>query len=403
MTRNLPEWAYLIDETGRYWYHLENGVRQAVSGEETARAPGKSVFGIATNDLVSIPQWVSSKDAGIISQVVAMEVAKLGMNRAQGPGKVSDWKAVKYNGTRTLVQSVSTPWSLDELKRSPFSSEFVDFYPLYALYTPPENAAILWKEGSTWVAGYSRGQRWVHVQALGGDEIRSALAGEINLTLIELSAKGLLEGTEHVVVWAPYDLYLHRALREETGLVVDFEERPAPRLTSSPAWDFEPHEVSRLRIGRARRHQGAWLAALVFLTLSLLVGAAYFHLWKLADSNESLRKQIEKNRDGAAMIESAMGRWQTLSPAIDPRRSPVELFHQVSLLLPEKGVRLTTFEVQDNRTILIRGEGASMANALQMKGALEKSEALADYEWEIPPPRTKDDITEIFATGTYRF
>ncbi len=75
----------------------------------SARPPGKSVFAIATNDLVSIPQWVSSKDAGIISQVVAMEVAKLGFQRNGGPGKVSDWKPVELNGTRTLVQSVTTP------------------------------------------------------------------------------------------------------------------------------------------------------------------------------------------------------------------------------------------------------------------------------------------------------
>lgn len=61
MTRTLlPEWAYLVDETGRYWYHLGNGTRQAVEGEKGARPPGKTLFGIATNDLVSIPQWVSS-------------------------------------------------------------------------------------------------------------------------------------------------------------------------------------------------------------------------------------------------------------------------------------------------------------------------------------------------------
>ena len=48
-------------------------------------------------------------------------------------------------------------------------------------------------------------------------------------------------------------------------------------------------------------------------------------------------------------------------------------------------------------------QAATMANALQIKGAFEKAENLADYEWEIPPPRIKDDVTEIFATGTYRY
>jgi len=403
MIKNLPEWAYLVDETGRYWYHLGNGERQNAPEGEAAKAPGKTMFGIATNDLVSIPRWISSKDNEIISQVVAVEVAKLGVNRSLGPGKVSDWKAVEYNGTRTLVQSVSTPWTLEELTQSPSRGDFVDFYPQYALFPPPENAAVLWKEGSTWVAGYSRGRRWVHVQTLGGEEIRDALGGEINLTLIELSAKGLLDGTDRVVVWSAYDPELHRALQDETGLVVDFEARPAPAPAQAPEWDFEPHEVTRVRLGEARRRQGVWLTVLALVVVAVLVSAAYFHLWQLGRANTTLLSRIETNREGAAIIESAMERWQELSPAIDPRRSPVELFHQISLLLPEKGLRLTTFEIQNNRSILLRAEGSTMANALQIKGAFEKAESLADYEWEIPPPRIKDDVTEIFATGTYRY
>jgi hypothetical protein len=53
--------------------------------------------------------------------------------------------------------------------------------------------------------------------------------------------------------------------------------------------------------------------------------------------------------------------------------------------------------------IEVRAEGATMANAIQIKAAFEKAETLAGYTWVIPPPRTKDDLTEIFATGTYRF
>jgi hypothetical protein len=403
MTRPLPDWAYLVDETGRYWYHLKTGERQAVAPDDPVRPPGKSVFAISTNDLISVPQWVSSKDDSIITQVVAAEVEKLGVSRASGPGRVSDWKPVEYNGTRTLVQSVSTPWQLDELSRTVTPSEFVDFIPQYALYAPPANAAVLWKENDIWVAGYTRGNRWIHVQTLGGQEINDSLAGEINLTLIELSAKGLLEGTERVIVWAPYEVELHRALQEETGLTVDFETRPAPNPDSAADWDFEPHEISRARIGRERGRRAVWIGLLSILAITVLVCAAYFHLAMLERANRSLSIKIEANSEGAAKIESAMERWQVLSPAIDPTRSPVELFHQISLLLPEKGLRLTTFEIQDNRTILIRAEGSTMANALQIKGAFEKAEELSDYEWEIPPPRTKGDVTEIFATGTYRF
>lgn len=403
MTRNLPEWAYLVDETGRYWYHLGNGARQPVTGDRSERPPGKTLFAIATNDLVSVPQWVSSKDPDIIGEVVEAEIARLGFNRNGGPGKVADWKPVELNGTRTLVQTVTTPWALEELAKSAAPGEFVEFFPHYALYAPPEDAAVLWREGANWVAGYSRGRRWIHVQTLGGEEMRPLLAGEINLTLIELAAKGLLEGAARLVVWTPYDLDLHRALQEETGLPVVFEKRPAPSPATAPAWEFEPHEVSRVRLGRARRRRGMAAAILILLVLVLLAAAAALHLWYLDASNRRLEARIRANEDAAAVIESAQARWEAFSPAIDPRRSPVELFHQVSTLLPEKGLRLTSFEVRDDKVIEVRAEGATMANALQIKGALEKGESLSDYTWVIPPPRPKEDLQEIFATGTYRF
>jgi hypothetical protein len=139
------------------------------------------------------------------------------------------------------------------------------------------------------------------------------------------------------------------------------------------------------------------------LAIVLLAAAAVGHLWYLAEGNRRLEAKIRANEADAEAIESAQARWQVLSPAIDPRRSPVELFHQVASLLPEKGLRLTAFEVRDDKVIEVRAEGATMANALQIKGALEKGETLSDYTWVIPPPRPKEDLHEFFATGTYRF
>jgi len=135
----------------------------------------------------------------------------------------------------------------------------------------------------------------------------------------------------------------------------------------------------------------------------VLVCAAFFHLMLLEQGNARLREKVSLNGPAADEIEATMERWETLEPAINPDRSVVEIFHQLSTLLPEKEFRLTAFEVQNSRTIIVRGEGSTMANALQFKGALERAPGLANYEWEVPPPRPKDDLTEFFATGTYRF
>ncbi|MEX2581536.1 MAG: hypothetical protein WD342_20940 [Verrucomicrobiales bacterium] len=401
MTRNLPEWAYLVDERGRHWHHLATGTRQAATGPDAVRPPARAVFGIPTNDLVSVPQWISSKDSDIIAQVVAAEAEKLGGKSSRGPGKTTDWKAVEYNGTRTLVHSVAIPWAFEELETIP--SEFTDFLPQYALYPPPDDAVALWRERDSWVAGYSRSGHWVHVQSLEGSDDPVSLGAEITLTLMELSAKGISLDTTKIVVWSNYDLELHRALQEETGLFVEFDERPSPSPSASPEWQFEPHEVSIAKLKQRQRRRGAWLAFAGLLFIGLLAVAAVLHIWTLENFNERLREKVALNTPAAAGVESTIERWQTLSPAIEPARSVVELFHRVSTLLPETGFRLTAFEVQNFRTIVVRGEGSAMANALQFKGALEAAPDLSDYEWEIPPPRPKDDLTEFFATGTYRF
>lgn len=401
MTRSLPEWAYLVDETGRHWHHLSTGDKQPVDGDGSARPPARAVFGISTNDLISIPQWISSKDSEIIGQVVDVEIEKLGIKAADGPGRVSDWKAVEINGTQTLVQTVAIPWSFEEIAGLPV--EFTDFIPQYALFPPPNDAVVLWREGESWVAGYTRAGAWVHVQSLGDSSDPVNIAGEINLTLMELSAKGISLETSKIIIWSAYDLELQRALQDETGVFVEFEERPAPSQSVAPDWDFEPHSISLEKISKTKRRQGGWLAFIGLLIAVALVCAAVFHIMLLKQGNARLREKVALNGPAAAEIEATIERWTALEPAINPDFSIVEIFHQVSELLPEKGFRLTAFEVQNSRTIVIRGEGSTMANALQFKGALENAPGLSNYEWEVPPPRPKDDLTEFFATGTYRF
>lgn len=401
MTRTFPEWAYLVDETGRYWYNLPGRTKQPARGDNAARPPARAIYAIPTRDLVSLPQWISSKDDQIISQVVSAEAEKFGFKTLSGPGKVTDWVPVEHNGSRTLVQSLSIPWPFESVTGGP--TEFTDFLPQYALYRPRENAVTLWKEGDTWVAGYSRRGKWVHVQPLGESESGEFLAGEIQLTLMELSAKDILDPITELLVWGPYEIGLHEALETGTGLRVSFEDRPAPQPNASAEWEFVPHEISRARLAHTRKRQALWMAFFGLIFIAMLVGAAILHLWSLRRTNEQLQTKITANRTEADVIEAAMEKWDSVSAAVEPARSPVELFYRISNLLPEKGFRLTSFEVQDNRKIVIFGEASDMQQALGMKGRIEKATDLSNYEWDIQPPRPKGDLVEFIGTGAYRF
>ncbi|MDF1824039.1 MAG: hypothetical protein P1U68_05330 [Verrucomicrobiales bacterium] len=400
MTQTFPDWAYLSDESGRHWYHLSKGTKLPRDGDGKERPPQKALFAIPSRDLISHPHWVSSKDDAIIAQVVAVETEKLGMRLTPGPGRISDWKPVKYNGTRTLVQSVAIPWDFETGETK--ATEFIDFIPQYSLYPPPADTVALWKEDGEWIAGYANGNRWAHIQAL-GELSAGEIASEIKLTLIELSAKEIIDETREVVVWGGYDVALHQSLQEQTGFEVRFEPKPLATTTASEGWNFEPHEVSRARIHQSRKKRGAWIGVAVLFAVFLIAAAAVFHLWTLQKTNENLRRRIADNRPAAEVIEKAMTHWDTLSPAIEPRRSPLELFHQISRLLPPKGFRVTSYEVQDHRIISLTGEASNMGTALKFKGDLEENSALSDYEWEERQPRQKGDLIEFNAIGKYRF
>lgn len=400
MTRTLPEWAYLIDENGRHWRKLTEPT-EIVADDGVARPPNRSIYAISSRDLVSISHWVQSKDPEIIKQVVEIESTKHGIQTPPGPGRVSDWKPIEYNGTRTLVQSVFLPWDFDLTERK--HNEFSDFLPQFALYPPPENGVALWKESNEWIAGYSRNGRWIHIQSVGGENEAQTFPNEIALTVLELSARELLEPINQIVVWGTLPGDVVTGLQARTDLPVHVTEKPSPASHDVVAWDFEPHAVSEKRAAQKGRKQAALLSVLLVLIAVAMGGAAFYHLHLLESGNQRLKAKIDENSATADSIEQTMTRWRTLGPAVDPSRSTVEIFHRIATLLPEKGFRIKSLQYLDQRTIVIRGEASSMTTAIQMKSALENAELLSDYKWEIPPPNTANDVTELLATGTYLY
>ncbi len=370
------------------------------NGSEVDRAPKRAAYTISSRDIVSRPQWVNSIDAEVIDQVVLLENEKQGVPLPPGPGRLLTWRAVDLDGTRTLVQSLTIPWEMEKTR----ATEFSGFVPWFAFFGPPPDSAVLWKEGSQLIAGFSRGDRWVHVVSLGDEKDPNAIAAEIDLTLRELGGRGLIDGVQNVVVWDEMEASTLGRIEQVTGLDVIPGIRPEPKPPAEKrVWGFEPHSVSQRKIEK-RRRQRMVLALIGAVCVLVAVGAvAFSHLQSLEAGNRMLEQRISANREAADRVEVAMDRWQQLGPVVDPARSPVELFYRVSLLVPEKGFRLTSFEVLDLSTIVVRGEASTMSNALQVKGRIEEAEMLSDYVWEIPPPKSKGELTEFFAIGRYRY
>jgi hypothetical protein len=137
--------------------------------------------------------------------------------------------------------------------------------------------------------------------------------------------------------------------------------------------------------------------------ICLLAAAALFHLKLLEAENRRLEAKIAANREDADLIELAMEQWTAVAPALESQRNPVEIFHLVSALLPEKGFRITEFQFSDFRTVRVTGEASAMDNALMIKGALENSPELSHFKWTVDRPDRKNDLVTFGATGTYLY
>jgi len=143
------------------------------------------------------------------------------------------------------------------------------------------------------------------------------------------------------------------------------------------------------------------MIAVAIAACVVVIGLALFHLRSIRSENMELSRRIEALSPEAEKIREARDRWDLLKSAVNPDAYPIEIFHQVALLLPEKGIRLNQFRVEGDQ-VIIRGEASSVPMAITFKADLEKSDGLKQFSWEVPPPQIKGDTAVFVAYGTNR-
>ena len=116
--------------------------------------------------------------------------------------------------------------------------------------------------------------------------------------------------------------------------------------------------------------------------------------------NRALLAKIENNREEADLISATDAKWRSLEPAITPARTPVEIFHQLSLLVPERGFRITSFEYLQSKSVVVRGEAEEIGVSFDFGEALMACKELKDYKWEVQP-QEKGEIASFYGIGTY--
>lgn len=397
MRQNTADWALLPTEAGKGWVNLSRQDQEPVSLD---RPPSRALYAIPTYHLVASTKWVNSTDESLISDIVSTEAESLGSDEER-PGYLTDWSIIDQSGSQSLVQTVSIPWELPNTDQK--SAKWAGFVPLFDLLPPPPDSIVLWQEGERWTMGFSQRDKWVNVQNLGASSSLTDLVQEVRLATLELLSKSQISAPLQLVVWEREIPGFRRVLEAAYDIPVHFVEKPKYLSSSSRFWKFCPDNIAtkRQEAKNNRRQIFTWL--MVILLLCCVGALGYLHLQHLESKNDILEGRVAENREAADAIEQTIEQWNALGPAIDSRRSPLEVYHNFSSLLPDKGFRITSFEFLNNRTAVIRGEADSTPSAIKIKDAVASQKSLQDYEWDLPQPTPKGDVSSFFAQGTYRY
>jgi len=194
-------------------------------------------------------------------------------------------------------------------------------------------------------------------------------------------------------------LELGQALTAQFGKpVVHLGELPAPKS----ALDLLP-ETWRAEVRRQERgdslKQNLLIAAVIYL---LLVAAAFGYLAWLKRQVTVAQREHDSMKPRFASIEKQMTRWDSLAPAVEPRRYIVEVVHQLSKAWQQSDkLQFTSFTFSPREWVL-KGEGTTDAR-FELVTRLKQDKELDAFELQFPPEQPlKDERISFVVTGKPR-
>ncbi len=253
----------------------------------------------------------------------------------------------------------------------------------------------LWQEQGQWcLAVPDEHGNALHAQALTARSTDEDAAAEVRCVLGALDLLGLAPELREAVVERATDEPPPLGLPEfaaEMDMPVSQQAATKPKLPIQ-TWRLAPPIVTQWRKER-RQRQTAFLGGLgALLVLLALLGAFTARLWTRERALEQETTRLNQIEPELATIRDAQQRWSVIEPAIAPDRTPSEVFHQIARLMPEKGIRISTFKL-DGRNIIISAEAQDQTLEGQLRQNLldSKVPAFEGLQWDTPNSRQQAD------------
>lgn len=390
------------------------------SGTEHRRAldvaglPGGPIsMALPVRQLVALPFRAQTTDLDLIDDLADMHLEKNGVRPALDGGTLSDHFVFEQGVDDTALTAVvlRAPSEGDLPRRSP---QAFDLSP--RCLTLPDGQVAIWKELGRWVFALGSGEKVLYFQCLPGERLDERAGKDIRLSLTQLQLQGLLpELLKELVVWTSGGVSDARS-EEIESLARGFNgdvytaPKPAPHWPTPPS-KLLPEDVRAERVQKAaKRTRLLGVAALAMVYMGL-VGFLYNEVKKAEEKAVEVEKKVDGVSGAQGSLMTLIGKWDELGPVTEDEYYPYEIFYQINQCLPNDKVappevRITQITVWNqpknsddglltvNREIFISGESEDTNKIAEFALALENSEELSDFDWNIEPGTQKKGIWE---------
>jgi len=376
-----PSWLLPGPAVWEFWDQSAGGqsVLVAELPEEESRLPKRpSMVALPSKSVTCQLLWVETADDRDIPDLVRMQCERRALIR---DNEVWKYRPLARAEGRILVQTLilgNTVPGRAEVDGAP------RFEALARCLDLPPNALCLWRElGQICVALSNAEGEAAFFQALPHRALGRECLRDLNALCLLALAQGWVSSLDECVAAGPEEPEVLEDLRAVIELPARSVERfglrvPKVSMRLTPRSVRQRQKQQR----RSRRIQAAAVAVALLYGL-FLAGQIVWGVWRAA-ANRSLEAKLNAIMPQVQEMQGTARQLDALNPAIDVRTYPIEILYRLMALLPEKGVRLTRFEIVGNR-IEITGESATAREAFDFMKSIQESPDLQYIHWEEPP------------------
>lgn len=370
----------LWGETWQRWdIPGDPGAVVSLQAATKTRKPSPVILALPSRFVVCVPLWINSIDEAVIRSSMALELELRGLT-AGGHGIVG---AFESEG-RTLAVAAVYPATFPEA----WKTWTARWYEASALTVElPEEAISLWIEGEDLVAVVSREGRPIFWTTMDFPTEAGQFRTWLEELRLGLQAQGLWRAVYSSIV-------VSAEVRHRLGLDDIAVSNFVPSLTHA-SLDWKPVEIRDQESREASSSHLRLVANAVLTVLLLALVAAGLHLWFLQNEVRTLTTEIRAMEQEASAFQPILQEWQQVGPSVETAVFPLETLLAVVSNLPEKGIRITSYDLDDD-VVAVDGEAGSVRLASEFSAAISGDQNLASREWVMPSPSLLPDNSARF-------